>query len=170
MTNLYPFIQGSLQWPFSELFPLMYRYGINTNILHLIFFRAEFWSFRIKCLSLQEYLANEKTNELTICGILCRNVTIVYRQELAFLFQDQEKLNACRSSKLSFSSSFFIADDSHVKIVWLHVVVFSEHNILHFWDMSICLNIIQWNCLKIALILSVSQVKPVYKFPNFRLD
>ena len=29
-------------------FPLMYRYGINTNILHLTFSRAEFWSFRIK--------------------------------------------------------------------------------------------------------------------------
>ena len=29
-------------------FPLMYRYGINTNILHLTFSRAEFWSFCIK--------------------------------------------------------------------------------------------------------------------------
>ena len=31
-------------------------------------------------------------------------------------------------------SSCFIADDNHVKIVWLHVVVFSEHVILHFRD------------------------------------
>ena len=30
-------------------YPLMYRYGINTNLLHLDFSRAEFWSFRIKC-------------------------------------------------------------------------------------------------------------------------
>ena len=30
-------------------FPLMYRYGINTNILHLTFSRAEFWSFPVKC-------------------------------------------------------------------------------------------------------------------------
>ena len=37
-------------------FPLMYRYGINTNILHLTFSCAEFWSFRIKYESLQEYL------------------------------------------------------------------------------------------------------------------
>ena len=53
------------------------------------------------------------------------------RQELA-VFQVQEKLKACRSSKLNFSSSCFIADDSHVKIVWQHVVVFSVHDILHF--------------------------------------
>ena len=31
-------------------------------------------------------------------------------------------------------NSSFIVDDSHVKIVWLHVVVFSEHDILHFLD------------------------------------
>ena len=40
----------------------MYRYRINTNILHLTFSRAEFQS-------LQEYLM-KKTNELTIYGIL----------------------------------------------------------------------------------------------------
>ena len=28
-----------------------------------------------------------------------------------------------------FSSSCFIADDSHAKIVWLHVVVFTEREI-----------------------------------------
>ena len=71
-------------------------------------------------------ISNEKTNES-----LCRNVTIFYRQELASLFQVQEKLKACRSSKLNFSSSCFIADDSHVKFLWLHVVGFSKHDILH---------------------------------------
>ena len=35
--------------------------------------------------------------------------------------------------------------------------------------MSIFLNIIQWKYLKIALIISIAQIKPVYKFPNFRL-
>ena len=57
---------------------------------------------------------------------------IIYRQEVASLFQVQEKLKACRRTKLNFSSSCFIADDSHVKIAWLHVVVFSEHDIFHF--------------------------------------
>ena len=77
-------------------------------------------------------ISYEKTNELTIHGILCRNVTIFYRQEVASLFQVQEKLKACRNSKLNFSSSCFTTNDSHIKIVWLHVVVFSEHDILHF--------------------------------------
>ena len=77
-------------------------------------------------------ISNEKINELTIYGILCRNMTMFYRQELASLFQVQEKLNERRSSKLNFLSSCFIAYDSHVKIVWLHVVVFSEYDILHF--------------------------------------
>ena len=54
------------------------------------------------------------------------------RQELASLFQVQEKLKTCKNSKLNFSSSCFIANDSHVKIVWLHIVVFSEHELLHF--------------------------------------
>ena len=76
-------------------------------------------------------ISNEKTNALTIYGILCSNVTIFCRQELVSLFQVQEKLKACRNSKLNFSSSCFIAHDSHVKTVWLHVVVFREHDILH---------------------------------------
>ena len=31
-------------------------------------------------------------------------------------------------------SSCFIVDDSHVKTVWLHLVVFSEYDIIHFED------------------------------------
>ena len=38
-----------------------------------------------------------------------------------------------------------------------------------FEIISICLNIIQRKYLKIALILLFTQIKPVYKFPNFRL-
>ena len=64
-------------------------------------------------------ISNEKTNELTIYEILCRNVTIYYWQELVSFFQVQEKLRACRSSKLNFLSSCFIADDSHAKTEWL---------------------------------------------------
>ena len=72
---------------------------------------------------------NEKKTTLTIYGILCRKITIFNRQEL---ISSEEKLKALRSSKLNFSSSYFIADDSQIKIVWLHVVVFREHDILHF--------------------------------------
>ena len=77
-------------------------------------------------------VSNEKTNELTIYGILYRSVTKFYRKELTSLFQVQEKLKACMSSKINISSSCFIADDSHVKVVWLHVAVFSQLDILNF--------------------------------------
>ena len=76
----------------------------------------------------------KKTNELTIYGILCQNFRIFNRQELAFLFQVQEKLKACKNSKLDFLSSCFIADDRHVKFVWLREVVLSEHDNLHFGE------------------------------------
>ena len=65
---------------------------------------------------------------------MCQNVTIFYRQKLVSSLQVKEKLEIYSNSKLNFSSSCFIADDSHVKIVWLHEAVFSEHDILHFWD------------------------------------
>ena len=43
-------------------FPLIYRHGININILHLTISRAEFYSFRIVFLSLQNYLMKKQTN------------------------------------------------------------------------------------------------------------
>ena len=111
-------------------FLLMYRYGINTNKLHLMFSRAEFWSFHVK---LQQYLT-KKTNELTVYGISCRNVTIFYRQELPYLVQVQEKLKAYKNSKSNLPSSCVIADDTHVIVVWLDVVVFNKHDISYFWN------------------------------------
>ena len=133
MTNLYPFIQGSLKWPFSELF------SANASLWNQYKYMAfNIFACRILIISYKMLIitgiSNEKTNALTIYGTLCRNVTIFYRQELGSLFQVQEKLKVCRNSKLNFSSSCFIADDSHVKTVWLHVVVFSEHDILDFWN------------------------------------
>ena len=68
---------------------------------------------------------NEKTNELTIYGITCQYITINYQQKLG-------KIEGMQDSKLNFSSSCFNADDSHVKIVWLHAVTFSENDVLYF--------------------------------------
>ena len=133
MTNLYLFVQGLLEWPFSELFSVnvslwnQYKY-VAFNIFSC---RIVFISYKMLIIT---GISNEKTNELTIYGILCWNVTIFYRQELVSLFQVQEKLKACRSSKLNVSSSCFISDDRHIKIVWIHIPVFSKHDILHFWD------------------------------------
>ena len=65
---------------------------------------------------------------------LCQNVTTFYRQEITSLFQVQEKLRAWRNSKLSFSSSCFIAGNSHIKIISSHTVVLNENAILSFSD------------------------------------
>ena len=132
-TNLCPFIQGSLEWPFSELFSANVSVWNQYKYIAFNIFSCRILIVLYKMLIITE-ISNEKTNELTIYGILCWNVTIFYRQELVSLFQVQEKLKACRSSKLNFSSSCFIADNSYVKIVWLHTVAFSEHDILNFWD------------------------------------
>ena len=134
MTNhFYPFIRGLLEWPFSEVF------SANLSLWNQCKYIAfNIFSCRILLVSYNMLIItgiyNEKTNELTIYGILYLNVTIFYRQNLTSLFQVQEKLQACMNSKLNFLSSCFIVNDNHLKIVWLHVVVFSEHDILHFWD------------------------------------
>ena len=39
-----------------------------------------------------------------------------------------------------------------------------------FEQISICLSTIQWKDLKIALILSITEIKPVYKFPSFQIS
>ena len=108
MTNLH---EGSLEWPFSKLF---FACVSLWNQYKYIVFKIS--SYRILIISYKMLIitriSNEKTNELTISEKLCWNVTVFYRQELASLFRLQEKLKACWSSKLNFSSSYFIADDS----------------------------------------------------------
>ena len=59
-------------------------------------------------------ISTGKTNELITYGILYRNVTIFYGQELASLFQVQGQLQVCRRSKLNFLSSCFIADTNYI--------------------------------------------------------
>ena len=104
MTNIYPFIQGSLEWPFRELF-----FGDVSSWNQYKYIAFNVVSCRIAIISSKmlfiKGISNEKTKELTIYGILCQNIIIFYRQELTSLFQVQEKLKACRSTKLNFSSS-----------------------------------------------------------------
>ena len=133
MANLYPFIQVSLEWPFSELFSANVSLWNQHKYIAFNIFTCRILIILYKILIIIG-ISDEKTNELTIYGMLYLNVTIFFRQEVASLFQAQEKLKTCRSSKSNISSSCFIADDSHLKTEWLHVVVFSEHDILHFWD------------------------------------
>ena len=49
-------------------------------------------------------------------------------------FSGAGEIENVQELKLSFQSNCLIADDSQVKIVWLKVVVFSEHDIFYFWD------------------------------------
>ena len=50
----------------------------------------------------------------------------------SFFIPSAGKSKARRSSKLNFSSSCLIGGNNHIKVVWLHIVVFSERDILHF--------------------------------------
>ena len=168
MTNLYPFIQGWLEWPFSELFTANISLWNQYKYIAFNIFPCRILVISYNML-ITTRISNEKTKELTIYGILCWNVTIFYRQELASLFQLQEKLKVCRSSKLNFSCSCFISDDSHVKIVWLHAVFFSEHEILYFWDNVHLFKYFSVKVLQNCFNSFNYSNQPVYKFPNFRL-
>ena len=97
-------------------------------------------------------ISNEITNGLIIYAILCRNVAIFYREELASLFQVQEKLKASMNSKWNFWSSCFIANDScsfhrtWYFVFWhnVHMTVCSCHGTYAFQSEStlyICLNV-----------------------------
>ena len=43
-----------------------------------------------------------------------------------------ESVQECKVKLFSLQLNSFIAGDSHIKVVWLHKVVFSKHDILHF--------------------------------------
>ena len=135
-TNLYSFIQGSLEWLVRELFSA--DISLYNHYKYIVF---NIFSCRIVIISYKMLIvirvSNAKINKLTMYGILYQNVTIFYRLELASLFQVQGTLKAWQSSKLNFSSSSFIAENRHVKIVCRHVVAISKHDISHLKIMSV---------------------------------
>ena len=147
MTDLNPF---KVRWNdhFVSCFSLMYHWNQYKYIVFDIF------SCRILIIAYKMLIItripNETTNELTICTILCLNVTTFYRLELASLFQVQEKLTAFRNSKWNFSSCCFIADDSLVKIVGLQILHFRDNvHLLKFYPVKVpqkCFN--SFNCSK----------------------
>ena len=71
-------------------FSLIYRYEINTNILHLTFSHVE---LRVKCLSLEEYLMKRQMN-YNICNNIMLKNAIFYQKDLASLFPGQDELKA----------------------------------------------------------------------------
>ena len=74
---------------------------------------------------------HETRNKLIIYAVLCRNVAIFYQQKLASLFQVQEKIENVQEFKVKLFEWLF-TDDSQIKIIWLHVVVVTEHGLLYF--------------------------------------
>ena len=70
MTNLCPFIQVWFEWPFRELFST--NVSLWNQCKHIAF---NIFSYRILIISYKTLIitgiSNEKTNELTIYGILC---------------------------------------------------------------------------------------------------
>ena len=136
MANLYPFIKGLLKWPIPT--------NVNVSLWNEKCIAFNTFSYRVFVVLYKMLIItgifNEKANELTIYGMLCWNVTIFYWQELAYLFQVEEKLKACRDSKLNFSL--------------LHVVVFSEYDILHFCTVVCMCQIIFYYLLHIYNVVS----------------
>ena len=50
----------------------------------------------------------------------------------SFFISSAGKIESVQEFKIKLFEQCFIVDDSHVKILWQHVVVFSEHDILSF--------------------------------------
>ena len=96
--KLYPFIQGSAERSFCELFfsDVSLRSEYKYTAFNIFLCRISIILYSILIIT---GISNETTNKLIIYAILCRNVTLFYRQELASLFQVQEELKACRNSK-----------------------------------------------------------------------
>ena len=67
-------------------------------------------------------------NKLPIYAVLCRNVTIFYRQELLLYTGKIENVQELKVKLFEL----LLTDCSHTKIIWLHVVVFKEHDLLQF--------------------------------------
>ena len=112
MKTLYPIIQRLLELPFSELFSASKLLWNQYKYIAFNIFSCKILIILNKML-VATGIPNEKANALTIYGILLWNVTIFYLQELASLFQVQENLKACISSKLKFLSSCLIVNDNY---------------------------------------------------------
>ena len=69
MTNLYPYIQDSLEWPFSELFSSDVSLGNQYKYIAFNIFPFRILIIWYKILIIKG-ISNEKTNELTIYAVL----------------------------------------------------------------------------------------------------
>ena len=106
-TNLYSFIRGLFEWPFSELFPSDALLWNQYKIFDFDIFSCKILIISCKILVIT-IISNETTDELTIC---------------ANYVETSKYLNRC-----------FKADENHRKITCSHSVIFNEDYFLCFWD------------------------------------
>ena len=85
MMKLYPFIQGSLEWPCSELFSANVSLSNHCNYLAFNAFSCGILNISYKTLLIRG-IFNEKTNKSNKYRVLCRNVITFYRRELRSSF------------------------------------------------------------------------------------
>ena len=142
MTNLYPFIEGSLEWPFSELFSANVLLWNQYKYIAFNIFSCKILIVFNKMLIITKTF-NKKTNELIMYGIA--------------------------GTSFSVSIERIIESVQEFKIKLFELLFYCNMMFCIFEIMSICWNIIQWKYLKIDLIISHAQIKSVYKFSDFRL-
>ena len=119
----YPFIQGSLKQPFNELF------SSNLSL------RNQYKYIWFNTFSRRICIKNKKANQLTIYGVLCPNVNVLPTR-VSFPISSAGKTESVQKEvqNKTFLSNCFVIDGSYGEIVWPHVLVFNEHDILHFKD------------------------------------
>ena len=135
MTKLYTFIQGLLEWPISELFPANVSLWNQHKYIASNIFSRRILIILYKMLMITR-ISDEKNKWIShnqILNIIPKRHNILPTRT-SFFIQVQKKSKACWSSKLNFSSSCFIVGKSYLNILWLHVVGFSKHDILLYWD------------------------------------
>ena len=134
MTNLDLFTQGSLEWPFSELFFSDVSLWNQYKYIAFNIFKCRTLIISYKMLIITG-ISNEATNKIIIhTNIMSKRHNILPNWFLYFKCRKNWKRAGIQSKTLS---SCFIADDSHVKTIWLHVLVFTKQDFAILEIMSI---------------------------------
>ena len=106
---------------------------------------------------------DETRNKLTIYSTLCRNI-IFLLTKISFFISSAGKMENVQEFNVKLFEQLF-TDDNHIKIVWLHVIVFTEHDLLLAFlrQCPFVKSLTSESALKLLLILSIAQIKQTYK-------
>ena len=155
MTNLYSFIQSSLEWPFSELF--FFDVSLWNRYKYIAF---NIFSCRILIISYKMLIITRFSNETRIiCSIISKRHNI-FPTTTSFFISSTEKIENVQEFKVKFFEYVF-TDDCMYGYMWQ----FSPNMIFRIFEtLPIYYNIIQWKYLKTALIFSIAQIKQAQSF------